>query len=103
MRLRRPPAGRIIRCNLDPRPGGALVIIGHRAGDNVEHRGACVGVDRRGVDVSVWLDGLVFEPLRDPAHFSTFFLDGGAVPWPNGAYVAPETLDECQGVAGEAA
>ena len=39
------PAGRIIRCDLDPRPGGVLVITGRRAGDDVEHRGAYVEVD----------------------------------------------------------
>ena len=55
------------------------------------------------VDFSVWLDGPVFEPLRDQAYFSTFFLDGGTVTWPNSADVAPETLYECQGVAEEAA
>jgi uncharacterized protein YndB with AHSA1/START domain len=39
------PAGRIIRCDLDPRPGGALVITDRRAGDDVEHRGEYVDVD----------------------------------------------------------
>jgi uncharacterized protein YndB with AHSA1/START domain len=39
------PTGRIVRCDLDPRPGGALVITDRRAGDEVEHRGAYVEVD----------------------------------------------------------
>ena len=46
------------------------------------------------VDFSQWLDGPIFEPLRDPAYFRRFFLDGGTVAWPNGADVAPETLYE---------
>ena len=39
------PAGRIIRCDLDPRPGGTLVITDRRAEGEVEHRGAFVEVD----------------------------------------------------------
>ena len=46
------------------------------------------------VDFSQWLDGPVFEPLKDTAYFRHFFLDGGTVAWPNGADVAPETLYE---------
>jgi hypothetical protein len=55
------------------------------------------------IDFLEWLDGPVFEPLRDPAYFSTFFVDGGTVAWPNGADIAPETLYEHRGVAEEAA
>jgi hypothetical protein len=44
------------------------------------------------VDFSAWLDGPVFEPLRSESYFQRFFLDGGAVAWPNGADIAPETL-----------
>ena len=55
------------------------------------------------VDFFRWLDGPVFEPLKDKAYFSTFFLDGGTVTWPNGADVAPETLWDSQGAAEEAA
>jgi uncharacterized protein YndB with AHSA1/START domain len=40
------PDGRIVRCDIDPRPGGALVITDRRAGDEVEHRGI-VEVDPR--------------------------------------------------------
>ena len=39
------PDGRIVRCDIDSRPGGALVITDRRAGDDVEHRGAFVEVD----------------------------------------------------------
>jgi hypothetical protein len=44
------------------------------------------------VDFREWLDGPIFEPLKDLSRFRSFFLDGGTVAWPNGADVAPETL-----------
>jgi len=46
------------------------------------------------VDFEKWLDGPVFEPLKDEAYFQRFFLEGGTVVWPNGADIAPETLHE---------
>lgn len=46
------------------------------------------------VDFSPWLQGPVFEPLRDQGYFQRFFLEGGTVTWPNGADIAPETLYE---------
>ena len=46
------------------------------------------------VDFRAWLSGEVFEPLKKPAYFRRFFLDGGTVVWPNGADIAPETLYE---------
>jgi uncharacterized protein YndB with AHSA1/START domain len=39
------PDGLIVRCEIDPRPGGAFVITDRRAGEQVEHRGAYVEVD----------------------------------------------------------
>jgi hypothetical protein len=50
------------------------------------------------IDFRPWLDGPVFEPLRDVDYFRRFFVDGGTVVWPNGADIAPETLYECPGV-----
>ncbi len=46
------------------------------------------------IDFASWLDGPVFEPLKDTDYFRRFFLDGGTVAWPNGADIAPETLYE---------
>jgi len=46
------------------------------------------------VDFRPWLEEPIFEPLKDPAHFQKFFLEGGTVAWPNGADIAPETLYE---------
>ena len=46
------------------------------------------------IDFFDWLSGPVFEPLKDPACFAHFFIEGGTVAWPNGADIAPETLHE---------
>lgn len=46
------------------------------------------------IDFEQWLEGPVFEPLKDVSYFQRFFLDGGTVAWPNGADIAPETLHE---------
>ncbi len=51
-------------------------------------------LSERTIDFRSWLEGPVFEALKDPAHFREFFVDGGTVAWPNGADIAPETLYE---------
>ena len=50
------------------------------------------------VDFRKWLEGPVFEPLKDTGYFRRFFVEGGTVAWPNGADIAPETLYEARGV-----
>jgi hypothetical protein len=49
-------------------------------------------LSERTVDFRPWLQGPVFEALKDPTYFREFFVDGGTVGWPNGADIAPETL-----------
>lgn len=48
---------------------------------------------RAEIDFAGWIDRYpFFAPLKDPAYFRNFMLDGWTVVWPNGADIAPETL-----------
>lgn len=44
------------------------------------------------VDFEDWLEGPIFEPLLNEDFFRRFFIEAGAISWPNGADIAPETL-----------
>jgi len=39
-----------------------------------------------------FIDGTIFEPLRDPAVFAQARVVLGAVQWPNGADLAPDAM-----------
>jgi hypothetical protein len=38
--------------------------------------------------------GPLLEPLRDPVYFKRFFIDVGALCWPNGLEISPARLHE---------
>ena len=55
------------------------------------------------VDISQWFKGPVFKPLKDSKFFKKFFIEAGALAWPNGVDIAPEALYEADDIrsAGE--
>lgn len=44
------------------------------------------------VDFEGELGGPIFEPLRDPAYFRKFHIEGHTLAWDNGADFAPEFI-----------
>lgn len=50
--------------------------------------------ENRIADCWKWLNGEVFEPLKDIQYFQKFFVDGWSMSWSNGPDIAPETLYE---------
>lgn len=42
--------------------------------------------------------GPLLDKLRDPAYFSRFFIDAGALCWPNGLELSPAKIQELSGV-----
>jgi hypothetical protein len=55
------------------------------------------------VDLAAHLDGPIFEPLKDPAYFRQFRVNGDidTVAWPNGADFSPDFLYEIGEPVGE--
>jgi len=45
------------------------------------------------VDLSIYLRGPIFEPIRkDPAMFRAMRVEGGTITWENGADIDPDVL-----------
>jgi hypothetical protein len=54
------------------------------------------------VDLAAYLEGEVFEPLRDPEYFKGFSVgETPTLTWPNGADFAPEFLHDLVARAAE--
>jgi hypothetical protein len=70
-----------------------LVVDAEPRGDYRVHLVFNDGVEAT-VDCEHYLEGPVFKPLREPRYFARVSVDAGALVWPNGADIAPETLYE---------
>ena len=46
------------------------------------------------VDLNTYLDGEIYEPLKNQEYFKKFTLDSWTIGWDNGADFAPEFLHE---------
>ncbi len=46
--------------------------------------------------------GPLLDKLREPAYFKRFFIDAGALCWPNGLEISPARLRELCGVSAAA-
>ena len=44
------------------------------------------------VDLEKYIDGEIFEPLKEVEYFKNFFVDTWTIGWENGADFAPEFL-----------
>ena len=44
------------------------------------------------IDCEKYIDGGIFEKIKDREVFKNFFIDGWTISWPNGADIAPDTL-----------
>ncbi len=71
------------------------VIAAHYEGDfriRLEFSDGCAGeFDGR---MLLQRNGPLLEPLRDEDYFRRFFIDAGALSWPNGLELAPARLRE---------
>lgn len=45
-------------------------------------------------DMKPFLDKGIFKQLHDPAYFAQASIEWGAITWPNGQDIAPETIYE---------
>jgi len=57
-------------------------------------------VDMRAFLASPKIYGTIFEPLRDPAVFAEAVVVMGAIQWPNGADLAPDSMYDEIGESG---